>query len=233
MRGRWFLLTAVLGMALATGMATGASAKPPPPPPPPQGDFLDQLFGGLFGGGDPGDGGAGYARPGQPLYSEMVPRSRVVPFQFRRQSVQYASGQAAGTIIIDPKQHFLYFVVSPNQAIRYGVGVGRDGFGWHGTVHVGAKQEWPSWTPPPQMIVRERKRGHILPAFMKGGLANPLGARAMYLHGGGGDTGYRIHGTNEPWTIGLNVSSGCIRLNNDDVVDLYGRVRVGAKVIVL
>jgi lipoprotein-anchoring transpeptidase ErfK/SrfK len=100
-------------------------------------------------------------------------------------------------------------------------------------VRVGNKAQWPGWTPPREMIIREAKRGHKLPAYMKGGPGNPLGARALYLHGRGGDTGYRIHGTSEPWTIGLNVSSGCIRLVNDDVIDLYNRAKVGAKVVVL
>jgi lipoprotein-anchoring transpeptidase ErfK/SrfK len=117
--------------------------------------------------------------------------------------------------------------------LRYGVGVGRIGFGWKGTVRIGDKAEWPGWTPPAPMIAREKARGNILPAYMPGGLSNPLGARALYLYGANGDTGYRIHGTSEPWTIGLDVSSGCIRLNNDDVVDLYQRVPVGAKVIVM
>ncbi|MCP4382984.1 MAG: L,D-transpeptidase, partial [Hyphomicrobiales bacterium] len=107
------------------------------------------------------------------------------------------------------------------------------GFGWNGTVKVGRKAEWPTWTPPPEMIARERKRGRVLPAQMKGGIRNPLGARALYLYQGGHDTIYRIHGTSEPWTIGLNVSSGCIRLLNKDVIDLYKRTKVGAKVVVL
>jgi lipoprotein-anchoring transpeptidase ErfK/SrfK len=167
------------------------------------------------------------------LYPEDVSRNRIVPFKFRRATVRYDTAEKPGTIIIDTRQHFLYFVMGGGLAMRYGVGVGREGFGWHGTVHVGNKQEWPDWYPPKEMIVRERKRGHKLPDMMPGGEDNPLGARAMYLHGKGGDTGYRIHGTREPWTIGLNVSSGCIRLNNNDVIDLYNRAKVGAKVVVL
>ncbi len=124
-------------------------------------------------------------------------------------------------------------MLGDGQAIRYGVGVGRTGFGWKGTVHIGNKAEWPGWTPPPDMVVNERKRGVRLPTHMAGGIDNPLGARAMYLYGQGGDTGFRIHGTSEPWTIGLNVSSGCIRLINDDVIDLYDHAKVGAKVIIL
>jgi lipoprotein-anchoring transpeptidase ErfK/SrfK len=167
------------------------------------------------------------------LYPENVPRGRIVPFKFRKATVRYDTAERPGTIIIDTRQHFLYFVLDGGRAVRYGVGVGRQGFGWHGTVHVGNKQEWPDWYPPKEMIIRERKRGHKLPDMMPGGEDNPLGARALYLHGKGGDTGYRIHGTREPWTIGLNVSSGCIRLNNNDVIDLYNRAKVGAKVVVL
>ena len=124
-------------------------------------------------------------------------------------------------------------VLGDGQAIRYGIGVGREGFGWSGTVTIGRKAEWPTWTPPPEMIAREKARGRILPASMEGGPNNPLGARALYLYRGGNDTLYRIHGTSEPWTIGLNVSSGCIRMVNKDVVDLYNRTRVGARVVVL
>jgi lipoprotein-anchoring transpeptidase ErfK/SrfK len=170
---------------------------------------------------------------GRALYPEDVSRSRMVPFKFHRANVYYDTDEKPGTIIIDTRQHFLYFILGEGRAIRYGVGVGREGFGWHGMVHIGNKQEWPDWYPPKEMIARERKRGHKLPDMMPGGEDNPLGARAMYLHGKNGDTGYRIHGTREPWTIGLNVSSGCIRLNNNDVTDLYSRVKVGAKVVVL
>jgi lipoprotein-anchoring transpeptidase ErfK/SrfK len=170
---------------------------------------------------------------GRALYPEDVPRSRVVPTQFRRQNVRFHSTEAPGTIVIDTRAHFLYLVLGNDRAVRYGVGVGRTGFGWSGTVRIGDKQEWPAWHPPAEMIAREARRGHKLPVYMAGGQGNPLGARAMYLHNGSGDTGYRIHGTSEPWTIGLNVSSGCIRLVNDDVIDLYQRVGVGTKVIVL
>jgi lipoprotein-anchoring transpeptidase ErfK/SrfK len=155
------------------------------------------------------------------------------PWQFRRQTVQFRTNERPGTIIIDTRSKFLFYILDGNRAIRYGVGVGREGFGWKGTVRVGRKAEWPSWTPPKEMIVRERRRGRIIPAHMKGGINNPLGARAMYLYDGGRDTLFRIHGTTEPWTIGTNVSSGCIRLVNADVIHLYERVRIGAKVIVL
>lgn len=166
-------------------------------------------------------------------HPDNAPKNRVAPLKYMRRTVTYETKQKPGTIIIDTRKHFLYYVLGNDRAIRYGVGVGRDGFGWHGSVYVGRKAEWPTWTPPPEMIAREKARGRILPAQMKGGPRNPLGARALYLYKNGNDTIYRIHGTSEPWTIGLNVSSGCIRLLNKDVVDLYNRTKVGAKVIVL
>jgi lipoprotein-anchoring transpeptidase ErfK/SrfK len=130
--------------------------------------------------------------------------------------------------MIDTNSRFLYLVTGNGKARRYGVGVGKEGFEWSGTERVSRKAEWPSWRPPAEMIAREREKGRELPAFMEGGPANPLGARAIYL----GDTLYRIHGTNQPWTIGQAVSSGCIRMRNEDVMDLYERVKNGAKVIV-
>jgi len=142
-----------------------------------------------------------------------------------RQVVDYASRQTPGTVIIDTGNTFLYFVLNDRQAMRYGIGVGREGFTWSGEQTVARKAEWPDWHPPAEMVSRQP----YLPRFMAGGPGNPLGARAMYL----GETEYRIHGTNKPDTIGKRVSSGCIRLTNDDVVDLYERVKVGAKVIVL
>ena len=142
-----------------------------------------------------------------------------------RQVVNYTSRQSPGTVIIDTRSTFLYFVLNDTQAMRYGIGVGREGFTWSGEQTVARKTEWPDWRPPAEMLVRQP----YLPRFMAGGPGNPLGARAMYL----GETEYRIHGTNKPETIGTRVSSGCIRLTNEDVVDLYERVKVGAKVIVL
>jgi lipoprotein-anchoring transpeptidase ErfK/SrfK len=173
------------------------------------------------------------SQPPAGLYPEQVSRQRIVPAQYRRQMVRYSTREKPGTIVIDTRNKFLYLVMGDGRAMRYGVGVGREGFGWHGTVHVGRKAEWPTWTPPAQMRERERRRGRNLPVSMPGGESNPLGARALYLYDGGRDTLFRIHGTNEPWSIGLNVSSGCIRLVNADVIDLYSRARVGAKVVVL
>ena len=134
-----------------------------------------------------------------------------------------------GTVTVDTKNRWLYLSMDGGRAMRYDIGVGREGFEWSGTARVERKAEWPSWTPPADMI----KRRPDIPHFMKGGIENPLGARAMYLFNGKGDTGFRIHGTNEPDTIGQAVSSGCIRLMNADVIDLYNRIRVGAKVVVL
>lgn len=155
-----------------------------------------------------------------------------VPADFRRQVVNFRTAEKPGTIIIDGNRHFLYLVLPGFQAIRYGIGVGREGFGWAGIVNVGRKVEWPTWTPPAEMIARDPKAAKYA-GGMPGGPDNPLGARALYLFEGNRDTIYRIHGTTEPWSIGLDISSGCIRMNNEDVIDLYNRVEVGAKVIVL
>jgi lipoprotein-anchoring transpeptidase ErfK/SrfK len=148
--------------------------------------------------------------------------------KFLPQMVAYDGPHKPGTIVIDTVQNFLYLVEPGGQARRYGVGTGKPGFEWAGSHKVTAKREWPDWRPPASMIAREKKKGVILPAHMPGGPENPLGARALYL----GSTLYRIHGTNQPWTIGRAVSSGCIRMRNEDVMDLYERVPVGATVIV-
>jgi lipoprotein-anchoring transpeptidase ErfK/SrfK len=141
-----------------------------------------------------------------------------------RDTVSFAGRYAPGTILIDTAERRLYLVLGGGQALRYGIGVGRDGFRWSGVHHISAKKEWPGWTPPSQM----RARRPDLPRYMAGGIDNPLGARAIYL----GSTLYRIHGSNEPETIGHAVSSGCFRMTNDDVTDLYNRVSVGATVVV-
>jgi lipoprotein-anchoring transpeptidase ErfK/SrfK len=148
-----------------------------------------------------------------------------LPARLRRQVVNYATREAPGTVIIDTPNTYLYYVLGGGQAVRYGIGVGREGFTWSGTQTITKKAEWPDWTPPPEMIARQP----YLPRQMAGGPGNPLGARAMYL----GGTVYRIHGTNAPETIGTHVSSGCLRLTNEDVSDLYSRVNIGTKVIVL
>ena len=147
-----------------------------------------------------------------------------LPARFKRQVVSYSGPEAPGTIIVDTPNTYLYFVLGGGRAIRYGIGVGREGFTWSGVQQISRKSEWPDWHPPADMLARQP----YLPRFMAGGPGNPLGARAMYL----GGTIYRIHGTNNPSTIGGRVSSGCIRMTNEDVTDLYSRVTIGTKVIV-
>jgi lipoprotein-anchoring transpeptidase ErfK/SrfK len=168
----------------------------------------------------PGDPGQGYASPtgGDAVHPP-------VDAKFDRQSVAYDGNEQPGTIVIDTPHKFLYLVENNGKAMRYGIGVGRPGFTWAGVKSITAKHEWPDWRPPDDMLARRPD----LPRFMAGGPENPLGARAMYL----GSTLYRIHGSNEPWTIGGNVSSGCIRMRNEDVIDLYDRVKVGTKVVVM
>ncbi len=190
--------------------ATAYQQPPQYDQPPP---FLQQLFGRH-------DWSPGYA----PSSNGDLARPMVDP-KFDRQVVDYPAGQPPGTIIIDTPHYFLYLVLQGGKALRYGIGVGRPGFTWAGIKEVSAMREWPDWRPPDDML----KRRPDLPRFMPGGPENPLGARAMYL----GSTLYRIHGSNEPWTIGTQVSSGCIRLRNEDVIDLYGRVKVGTKVIII
>src|SRR5476651_2139906 len=145
--------------------------------------------------------------------------------RLQRQTVNYSTNESAGTVVIDTPHTYLYFVLGGGKAIRYGIGVGREGFTWAGVKQIAKKAEWPDWYPPQEMIARQP----YLPRMTAGGPGNPLGARAMYL----GSSEYRIHGTNNPATIGKHVSSGCIRLTNEDVTDLYNRVQVGAKVVVL
>jgi lipoprotein-anchoring transpeptidase ErfK/SrfK len=160
----------------------------------------------------------------QPGY---VPSSRdeILPPEYRPQPVYFRTNEAPGTIVVHTDERFLYLVMGDNRAMRYAIGVGRDGFQWQGLLKISRKQEWPDWRPPPEMIQRQP----YLPRFMAGGPGNPLGARALYL----GNTVYRIHGTNQPRTIGKAVSSGCFRLVNPDVIDLFDRVPVGTKVVVL
>lgn len=146
-----------------------------------------------------------------------------------RQIVQYRSDEPPGTVVIDSKDHFLYVIFEDQTALRYGVGIGREGFKWYGRASIDRRAMWPNWTPPPEML----KRKPELPKHMVGGADNPMGSRALYLYRDGADTGFRIHGTNEPWSIGLDGSSGCIRLLNEDAIDLYQRCPIGTKVLVL
>lgn len=157
---------------------------------------------------------------------------RRVPARFHRQVVPDPTGEKPGTIVVDPGKKYLYLVMKNGEAMRYGIGVGREGFGWSGRATIQRKAAWPTWTPPAEMITRQPEVAKWA-SGMPGGPENPLGARAMYLYQGGRDTLYRIHGTSDPASIGRNISSGCIRLLNADVIDLYNRVPTGTKVVVL
>lgn len=163
----------------------------------------------------------------------QIRTDRRVPTKYNRRNVRIKTSHPVGTIIINTDQKFLYHVTGKNKATRYGVGVGREGFAWSGDATIKRKAEWPTWTPPAEMRAREAKKGIILPITQKGGIDNPLGARALYLYQGNRDTLYRIHGTNQPWSIGLNLSSGCIRMLNKDVEHLYEKVKLGSKVVVI
>jgi lipoprotein-anchoring transpeptidase ErfK/SrfK len=198
------------------------------------GGFVEFLFGG--GNGRMQQYNAQPAYPGSPVEPErsgfyrpgMTPGAQpqiAMDPRFGRQVVSYSGGERSGTIIVDTPQRFLYLVQGDGTAIRYGIGVGRPGFTWAGAKTITRKAEWPDWVPPPEMLARRPD----LPRHMSGGPDNPLGARALYL----GSSLYRIHGSNEPWTIGQAVSSGCIRMRNEDVTDLYERVKVGTKVVVI
>jgi len=205
------------------------------------GGFIEFLFGDAPQGGryqrdqayqpQPDYGGRRLLPPMDPQQSMRGEEEAVDPAQrplhpkYEKQVVEYQGRESPGTIVIDTPNKFLFLVQGDGKALRYGVGVGRPGFTWSGVKTVSAKKEWPAWTPPPEMLARRPD----LPRHMEGGPQNPLGARAMYL----GSSLYRIHGSNEPWTIGTNVSSGCIRMRNEDVIDLYGRVGVGARVVVI
>jgi lipoprotein-anchoring transpeptidase ErfK/SrfK len=174
---------------------------------------------------------------GEPFPVPAVNLSRIDP-RFLRSYVDYDTTEAPGTIIVSPAERFLYLIDNGGQAIRYGVGVGREGFGWSGQADVRFKREWPDWYPPKEMLARDHSIMQVMSKLqggigMRGGPGNPLGARAHYLWQGNHDTLYRIHGTLEPWTIGTRVSSGCIRMINQDVIDLYSRVPLETKVIVL
>jgi lipoprotein-anchoring transpeptidase ErfK/SrfK len=167
---------------------------------------------------------AGYRVPSIPLSK--------LPSKYRRQTVSYGTKEQPGTIIVDTGSKHLYFVLGGGKAVRYGIGVGKEGFEWSGTARVAMKREWPVWTPPPAMIKRRPDLAKWS-GGMPGGPQNALGARALYLYNKGGDTGYRLHGTPEWWSIGKAMSSGCIRLINQDIIDLYSRASEGAKVIVM
>ncbi len=190
------------------------------------GGFFEMLFGGPGRGSPQPRSYTG--EPAQPYYGQSdadAGEPQALDPRYLKQEVSYDGKEAPGTIIINTPERLLYLVEGGGRALRYGIGVGRPGFTWAGVHTVSNKREWPDWTPPDDML----KRRPDLPRHMEGGPENPLGARAMYL----GSTLYRIHGSNEPWTIGTQVSSGCIRMRNEDVIDLYDRVKVGAKVVVI
>ncbi len=179
------------------------------------GGLVELLFGGI----------AQPSSRAEPSVAVAKPTRDAIDPRFERQIVDYNGPEKAGTVIINTPERMLYLVQGDGKAMRYGIGVGRPGFTWAGVKSITMKREWPDWRPPDEMI----RRRPDLPHFMAGGPGNPLGARALYL----GDTLYRIHGSNEPWTIGTDVSSGCIRMRDEDVIDLYDRVPVGARVIVI
>ena len=212
MISRRVLLTALLGAPLAACGASGPVRRNFLGDAPGEEDLSDWYIGSL---------------PDKPFDIPLVDRSRMRP-ELRRQEVAWSGSERPGTIVVDIDRRFLYLVEPGDRAIRYGIGVGKQGFSWRGTATVGRKAVWPDWGPTATML---RLRPE-LPRYMKGGLDNPLGARALYLYQDGRDTMFRLHGTNEPWSIGEAVSSGCVRLLNEDVLDLYNRTPVGATVMV-
>jgi len=210
-------------------------------PPPPANHGLQDFFATIFAGPillsrafrpgessyytSPGYAPQTYAPQAYAAPNGTDPRDGPIDPKFLRQEIAYPGREAPGTIIVDTSNKFLYLIEGGGRALRYGIGVGRPGFLWAGIKTVTAKREWPDWRPPAEMLARRPD----LPRYMPGGIDNPLGARALYL----GSSLYRIHGSNEPWTIGTNVSSGCIRMRNEDVTDLYQRAKVGTKVVVI
>jgi lipoprotein-anchoring transpeptidase ErfK/SrfK len=172
---------------------------------------------------------AGWSARDRQLMSNLPYRQATIPMEYRRHIVQYTRKETPGTIVVDTANKFLYYVLPKGEAIRYGITVGEAGQAWSGIATVGRKEEWPSWTP----TAGEQARLGPFPAFVHGGPQNPMGARGLYLYSGGNDTQYRIHGTNQPEYIGRAISSGCIRMANEDVIDLYNRVKLGTIVVVL
>jgi len=222
--------------------ATAQTYAVPVAVPPPSNRGLNDFFATIFAGpimlahafrpaestyyaAPPGNAPQAYAPQAYAAPNQTDPRDGPIDPKFLRQEIAYPGREAPGTIIVDTANKFLYLIEDGGRALRYGIGVGRPGFLWAGIKTVTAKREWPDWRPPAEMIARRPD----LPRFMPGGIDNPLGAGALYL----GSSLYRIHGSNEPWTIGTNVSSGCIRMRNEDVTDLYQRVKVGTKVVVI
>jgi lipoprotein-anchoring transpeptidase ErfK/SrfK len=210
---------AVAAFSLAAGIATGAMAD-------------ERGFMALFEDQPAAATDMTAYYGGEPLQQQGAPDDTQLGREYptsTREMVADPTNERAGTITVDTENRHLYLSLGNGQAMRYGIGVGREGFTWKGRVRIGRKESWPDWTPPKDML----KRRPDLPRHMAGGEDNPLGARAMYLYSGDRDTMFRIHGSNEPWTIGQAVSSGCIRMTNDDVSDLFRRVKVGTAVVVL
>ncbi|WP_230532211.1 L,D-transpeptidase [Microvirga roseola] len=209
------------GVLLLAPLALAACVATEPPPPQRVTRYIDPTYMAMYG----------------PKLDEEHPLpatdiSEVDP-RFLRREVNYRGSEEPGTIVVDTNARYLYLVRENGRAIRYGIGVGKEGLAWSGRARVGRKAEWPRWTPTASMIKRDPERNAQWASGMEGGLENPLGARALYLYDDGRDTMYRIHGTTEPWSIGQSVSSGCIRMFNQDVIDLYNRVPVGSPVVVM
>jgi lipoprotein-anchoring transpeptidase ErfK/SrfK len=222
------LAASLAGCSSVSQPTIGAAAVPPPPAPgrPPVEAAAEPLATGL------------YAEAKDGAFTVPAVKTGQIGPAFLRKNVAYATKEAPGTIVIDPINHYLYHVEPAGRATRYGVGVGREGFAWSGDATIKSKQEWPDWYPPKEMVERRPELKKQLAELqsglgMKGGPSNPLGARALYLWQGDRDTLFRIHGTNEPWTIGQSQSSGCIRMINQDVMDLYEKTPMGTRVVVL
>jgi lipoprotein-anchoring transpeptidase ErfK/SrfK len=208
------LTVLLVPMALAACVSTA-------PPPQQATRYIDPAYMAMYG-----------ARPDEAHPLPATDISEVDP-RFLRREVAYYGREEPGTIVVDTTARYLYLVREGGRAIRYGIGVGKEGLAWAGRARIGRKASWPGWTPTANMIRREPERNAKWASGMPGGLSNPLGARALYLYDNGVDTMYRIHGTTEPWSIGQSVSSGCIRLFNQDIIDLHSRVPVGSPVVVL
>jgi lipoprotein-anchoring transpeptidase ErfK/SrfK len=213
----WKTLTRLGVLLLPVLLAACVSNAPPPQAAVPR---IDPTYLAMYG-----------ARPDEQHPLPATDISEVDP-RFLRQEVAYNGSEEPGTIVVDTAARHLYLVRENGRALRYGIGVGKEGLAWSGRARIGRKAVWPGWTPTAAMIQREPERNRRWAGGMPGGLENPLGARALYLYDGSGDTMYRIHGTTEPWSIGQSVSSGCIRLFNQDIIDLYNRVPVGSPVVV-
>src|SRR5262245_34128204 len=214
---KYILVTGMMATTLLTSVATGSAQN-----------LLEALFGSLVPNAGPVPDANFTARDRQ-LLAHPPYRQAFIPPAYRRQTVRYHRQEAPGTVVLDTTARYVYYVLPEGKAIRYGATVGEDGQAWSGVATVGRKEEWPGWTP----TASEKRRLGPLPNYVAGGAANPMGARALYLYTNGQDTLYRIHGTNQPGWIGHAISSGCIRLTNEDVIDLYSRVKMGALVVVL